>query len=85
MQFYHGKGCDKCDGSGYKGRCGIYEFLVPNESVRNLVIKRASGDDIKRCAMKECDMITLRMDGINKALQGLTTLEQAVGASAPDD
>jgi type IV pilus assembly protein PilB len=35
--------------------------------------------------MKECDMITLRMDGINKALQGLTTLEQAVGASAPDD
>jgi type IV pilus assembly protein PilB len=85
MQFYHGKGCEKCDGSGYKGRCGIYEFLVPNESVRNLVIKRASGDEIKRCAMKECDMITLRMDGINKALQGLTTLEQAVGASAPDD
>ena len=85
MQFYHGKGCDKCDGSGYKGRCGIYEVLVPNESVRNLVIKRASGDEIKRCAMKECDMITLRMDGINKALQGLTTLEQAVGASAPDD
>ena len=84
MQFYHGKGCDKCDGSGYKGRCGIYEFLVPNESVRNLVIKRASGDEIKRCAMKECDMITLRMDGINKALQGLTTLEQAVGASATD-
>jgi len=85
MQFYHGKGCEKCDGSGYKGRCGIYEFLVPNESVRNLVIRRASGDEIKRCAMKECDMITLRMDGINKALQGLTTLEQAVGASAADD
>ena len=85
MQFYHGKGCEKCDGSGYKGRCGIYEFLVPNESVRNLVIKRASGDEIKRCAMKECSMITLRMDGIQKALDGLTTLEQAVGASASDD
>lgn len=85
MQFYHGKGCEKCDGSGYKGRCGIYEFLVPNESVRNLVIRRASGDEIKRCAMKECDMITLRMDGINKALQGQTTLEQAVGASTADD
>ncbi|MCQ2060899.1 MAG: Flp pilus assembly complex ATPase component TadA [Fibrobacter sp.] len=85
MQFYHGRGCEKCDGSGYKGRCGIYEFLVPNESVRNLVIKRASGDEIKRCAMKECSMITLRMDGIQKALDGLTTLEQAVGASASDD
>ena len=85
MQFYHGKGCDKCDGSGYKGRCGIYEFLVPNETVRNLIIKRSSGDVIKRAAMKECGMITLRMDGINKALQGLTTLEQAVGASTADE
>ena len=85
MQFYHGRGCDKCDGSGYKGRCGIYEFLVPNETVRNLIIKRSSGDVIKRAAMQECDMITLRMDGIQKALDGHTTLEQAVGASAADD
>lgn len=85
MQFYHGKGCEKCDGSGYKGRCGIYEFLVPNETVRNLIIKRSSGDVIKRAAMQECDMITLRMDGIQKALNGLTTLEQAVGASTSDD
>ena len=85
MQFYHGRGCEKCDGSGFKGRCGIYEFLVPNEAVRNLVIKRASGDEIKREAIKSCEMITLRMDGINKALQGHTTLEQAVGASTADD
>ena len=85
MQFYHGRGCEKCDGSGYKGRCGIYEFLVPNETVRNLIIKRSSGDVIKRAAMKECGMITLRMDGIQKALDGATTLEQAVGASAADD
>ena len=85
MQFYHGRGCEKCDGSGYKGRCGIYEFLVPNETVRNLIIKRSSGDVIKRAAMKECGMITLRMDGIQKALDGATTLEQEVGASAADD
>ena len=85
MQFYHGRGCEKCDGSGFTGRCGIYEFLVPNEAVRNLVIKRASGDEIKREAIKSCEMITLRMDGINKALQGLTTLEQAVGASTADE
>ena len=85
MQFYHGKGCEKCEGSGYKGRCGIYEFLVPNETVRNLIIKRSSGDVIKRAAIQECGMITLRMDGIQKALDGHTTLEQAVGASAADD
>ena len=74
MQFYHGRGCEKCDGSGFKGRCGIYEFLVPNEAVRNLVIKRASGDEIKREAIKSCEMITLRMDGINN-----------VGASTADE
>lgn len=85
MQFYHGKGCSKCDGSGYKGRCGIYEFLVPNEAVRNLILKRASGDEIKRTAIRECDLITLRMDGIQKALAGLTTLEQALSASTRDD
>ena len=85
MQFYHGKGCEKCEGSGYKGRCGIYEFLVPNETVRNLIIKRSSGDVIKRAAMEECDMITLRMDGIQKALDGHTTLEQAISASAADE
>lgn len=85
MQFYHGKGCPKCDGSGYKGRCGIYEFLVPNEAVRNLILKRASGDEIKRTAIRECDLITLRMDGIQKALAGLTTLEQALSASTRDD
>ena len=85
MQFYHSRGCEKCNGSGYKGRCGIYEFLVPNETVRNLIIKRSSGAVIKRAAMKECGMITLRMDGIQKALDGHTTLEQAVGASADDD
>jgi Type II secretory pathway, ATPase PulE/Tfp pilus assembly pathway, ATPase PilB len=85
MQFYHGRGCESATVRAYKGRCGIYEFLVPNETVRNLIIKRSSGDVIKRAAMKECGMITLRMDGIQKALDGATTLEQAVGASAADD
>ncbi|MFA6622739.1 MAG: ATPase, T2SS/T4P/T4SS family [Fibrobacteraceae bacterium] len=85
MQFYHGKGCSHCDGTGYKGRCGIYEFLVPNEAVQALVIKRASGEEIKRLAVKECGMISLRQDGLQKALDGLTTLEQILGASTKDD
>ncbi len=82
--FYHGKGCEKCEKSGYKGRLGIYEFLVPNESIRQLVIKRSSSDEIKREALK-AGMQTLRMDGMEKALLGLTTLEQALGASESDD
>lgn len=82
--FYKGKGCPKCDNSGYKGRLGVFEFLVPNEPVRNLVLKHASGDEIKREAMR-AGMVTLRMDGMEKALQGLTTLEQALSASERDD
>ncbi|MFA6835191.1 MAG: ATPase, T2SS/T4P/T4SS family [Fibrobacteraceae bacterium] len=85
MQFYHGKGCPKCDGSGYKGRCGIYEYLVPNEAVRTAIVKRASGEDIKKIAVKECGLTTLRMDGLQKALDGLTTLEQVLGASTEDE
>lgn len=85
MQFYHGRGCEHCDGTGFKGRCGIYEFLVPNESVRNAVVKRASGEVLKQIAMKECGMITLRMDGMQKALDGLTTIEQVLAASSKDE
>lgn len=85
MQYYHGRGCEHCDGTGYKGRCGIYEFLVPNEAVRNAVVKRASGEVIKQIAMKECGMITLRMDGMQKALDGLTTIEQVLAASSKDE
>ena len=70
MQFYHGRGCEHCDGTGYKGRCGIYEFLVPNESVRNAVVKRASGEVLKQIAMKECGMITLRMTVCRKPWTG---------------
>ncbi|HSQ41172.1 MAG TPA: ATPase, T2SS/T4P/T4SS family [Fibrobacteraceae bacterium] len=81
--FYRGKGCGKCDNTGYKGRLGIFEFLAPNEQIRQMIIRRASGDDIKREAMK-AGMLTLRIDGMEKALQGLTTLEQVLAASEQD-
>jgi len=84
VKFYKGKGCNRCDNSGYKGRIGIYEFLVPSEEVRNLILKRASGDEIKRVCLVQ-GMSTLRMDGMEKAKAGVTTLEQVLGASEKDD
>jgi type IV pilus assembly protein PilB len=84
MVFYKGKGCNKCETSGYKGRLGLYEFLVPSEEVRNLILKRASGDEIKRVCLAQ-GMTTLRMDGMEKARLGLTTLEQVLGASERDE
>jgi len=84
MKFFRGKGCNKCETTGYKGRIGIFEFLVPSEEVRNLILKRASGDEIKRVCLAQ-GMSTLRMDGMDKARAGITTLEQILGASEKDE
>ena len=84
VKFFHGKGCNKCDTTGYRGRVGIFEFLVPSEEVRNLILKRASGDEIKRVCLAQ-GMSTLRMDGMDKARAGVTTLEQILGASERDE
>lgn len=83
-QFYHGKGCPKCDNTGYKGRAGIYEILVPNEKIRDLINARSSASVIKEEAIKNAGLVTLRVDGIGKALEGITTLEAALNASESD-
>jgi type IV pilus assembly protein PilB len=67
-----------------KGRAPLIEFLVPNEGFKDLVNKHASADELKRYAMKNCGLWTLRMDGISKAKAGVTTLEEALSASVAD-
>jgi type IV pilus assembly protein PilB len=73
--FYRGSGCDRCKGRGYAGRAAVIEALQVTESIRRLVIKRASAAVIKNQAISE-GMKTLRMVGIEKALEGITTLEE---------
>jgi type IV pilus assembly protein PilB len=75
--FYRGKGCPKCKESGYSGRTGIYELLIINEDIKKLVIIKASADEIKKKAM-ESGMKTMRDDGIEKALAGITTVEEVL-------
>jgi len=79
--LYKGEGCRVCSGSGFKGRLGIYEVLVINEEIRDLVIQTASADKIRRAAMDD-GMLTLRQDGVKKALEGLTTIEEVMRATA---
>jgi len=81
--FYHGSGCDRCKGRGYLGRVAIIEALPVSEPVRRLIIKRASAAVIKNHAMTE-GMKTLRMVGIEKALDGITTLEEVWRVTAED-
>jgi len=73
--FYHGSGCDRCKGRGYLGRVALIEALPVSEAIRRLVIKRASAAVVKNQAMAE-GMRTLRMVGLDKALEGVTTLEE---------
>jgi type II secretory ATPase GspE/PulE/Tfp pilus assembly ATPase PilB-like protein len=81
--FYHGSGCDRCKGRGYLGRAAIIEALPVSETIRRLIIKRASAAVIKNQAVGE-GMKTLRMVGIDKALEGITTLEEVWRVTAED-
>jgi type IV pilus assembly protein PilB len=84
IKVYQGKGCEVCNNKGYKGRVAIYEVMAMTPKVRDLIIKHASTDDLKRQAIKD-GMKTLRMCALTKVAQGLTTLEEALGNSASDN
>src|SRR6202048_4429334 len=81
--FYHGTGCDRCKGRGYLGRAALIEALPISEAIRRLIIKRASAAIIKNQAVTE-GMKTLRQVGIEKALEGLTTLEEVWRVTGED-
>jgi len=81
--FYHGAGCDRCKRRGYLGRAAILEVLPISESIRRLIIKRASGAVIKSQAITE-GMKSLRAVGIDKAREGVTTLEEVCRVTSED-
>lgn len=73
--FYRGKGCPKCMSTGYKGRIGIYELLIPDEKIRNSIMAKASTDEIRRLA-RNAGMTSMKEDGIQKIKAGATTVEE---------
>ena len=75
MKLYEGKGCIHCNNSGYKGRIGIYEIITLNENIRNLIRGGASVETIISEA-RNGDLITMKEDGILKAIRGFTTIEE---------
>ena len=72
-----GKGCERCNGSGYKGRVGLYEVMEITDELRELILAGASGLELKREAIAS-GMITLRRSGLLKVMQGVTTMEEVV-------
>ena len=80
---YRGRGCQFCRDSGYRGRVGIFEFLTMSDPLRELVLSRASAADLKRAALHG-GMKDLRIDGIRKAAQGVTSIEEVLRVTQAD-
>jgi type IV pilus assembly protein PilB len=84
VTFYHGRGCYDCNNTGYRGRQGVYEVMPVTPSVREMILNHASSRDIKHQAMSE-GMLSLRMDGLEKLKRGVTSAEEILKETAPDE
>jgi len=78
--FVQGKGCYNCMDKGYKGRTGIFEILVIDELVQEMILRRCSSQEIMRAARESGNLRTLKDDAAQKVLEGITTLDEAVTA-----
>jgi len=76
-KFYRGKGCEKCNRSGYKGRLGIYELLIMNDEMRDMIIRNASTEEIREAARRN-GMVTLRESGMESIFMGQTTADEVI-------
>jgi type IV pilus assembly protein PilB len=82
-EIYEGKGCDRCNGTGNKGRIAFYEIMVMNEELKEYVLQGFSAAELKAEAMR-MGMQTLRQAAIGKLLEGITSMTEVVRCSAPD-
>ena len=76
-KFYRGKGCEKCNRSGYKGRLGIYELLIMNDEMRDMIIRNASTEELREAARRN-GMVTLRESGMESIFIGQTTADEVI-------
>lgn len=79
-KFYKGKGCSVCNGTGYKGRVGIYEILTMSEEIKASLSESISEYQVRQLA-KQQGMTTMQQDGILKVLDGLTTVEEILSVA----
>ena len=83
-KFYYGRGCDRCNNTGYRGRTGIYEFMPMNDEIRDLIIANASTEEL-RAAGRKHGMSTLREAGMRAIHAGITTVEEVVRETVTED
>lgn len=76
-QFYKGKGCQMCNNTGYKGRVGLFEFMLLSDDLRDMIMRNATTDNLREAAKKD-GMVTLRDEGVNKMFEGVTTADEII-------
>ncbi len=77
FRFHKAVGCRRCGGSGYRGRTGIYELMLITDEIRKLILLRSAAGEIRSLAESQ-GMVRLRDDGLLKAADGVTTIEEAL-------
>jgi len=82
--FYHGRGCAKCNNTGYYGRIAILEALLIDDHTRDMIMKKSSSDEIKNYAIKNLGMMTLRDNAVENFMIGVTTLEEVLRVTSED-
>jgi len=80
VDAYEAVGCARCNYSGYRGRVGLYEVMVSSDEVRELIVQRASADEIRKVAIAQ-GMLPLRQDGLEKVRLGVTSIEEVTRVS----
>ncbi|HPA77475.1 MAG TPA: type II secretion system ATPase GspE [Kiritimatiellia bacterium] len=82
-QLFHGRGCNECNLTGYRGRLGIFEIFVINDEVRHMIYEQTSAAELRQRA-RELGMRTLREDGLRKVISGTTTMEEVLRVTMGD-
>lgn len=76
IKFYHGKGCDDCNGTGLRGRLAIYEAVPVNENIKNIITEKKGGEEFITKEREILKILTIKQDGILKIIKGMTTIEE---------
>ena len=82
-KFYRGRGCDMCNNTGYKGRVGLFELMIMNNELRDMIIRNAATDELREAARRN-GMVSLRDAGMQLAYEGGTTLDEVVRETVVD-
>jgi type II secretory ATPase GspE/PulE/Tfp pilus assembly ATPase PilB-like protein len=84
FKYYHGRGCEQCRHTGYRGRTAIYEICLLSEPLRRMIVRKETGPAMKSRVIAD-GMETLRQDGWRRVLKAQTTVEEVVRVTQPDE